>query len=187
MKILLIRHGQTYANENHLYCGKTDLPLSEAGAAELAKKLYTPPENARFLSSGLRRCNETLALLFGNVAYETEPAFQEMDFGAFELRGYDQLKDDPAYQAWITGDNEANVTPGGESGAQMETRVWAAFQALQKTGRDTVLVTHGGVIASIMTRLFPEAGKNRYEWQPRPGCGYLVEGPNYRPLPEDAP
>ena len=35
MTIYLIRHGKTEANEKHLYCGSTDLPLSEAGKAEL--------------------------------------------------------------------------------------------------------------------------------------------------------
>ena len=28
MRILLLRHGITEANEKHLYCGSTDLPLS---------------------------------------------------------------------------------------------------------------------------------------------------------------
>ena len=31
MSIYLIRHGKTEANEKHLYCGSTDLPLSEKG------------------------------------------------------------------------------------------------------------------------------------------------------------
>ena len=35
MTIYLIRHGKTEANEKHLYCGSTDLPLSEAGRGEL--------------------------------------------------------------------------------------------------------------------------------------------------------
>ena len=33
MRILLLRHGITEANEKHLYCGSTDLPLSPAGGA----------------------------------------------------------------------------------------------------------------------------------------------------------
>jgi alpha-ribazole phosphatase len=35
MTIYLIRHGKTEANEKHLYCGSTDLPLSNVGRAEL--------------------------------------------------------------------------------------------------------------------------------------------------------
>ena len=35
MKILLLRHGLTEANERHLYCGSTDLPLSQIGRAHV--------------------------------------------------------------------------------------------------------------------------------------------------------
>ena len=72
--------------------------------------------------------------------------------------------------------------PNGESGEQMKARVLTAFQAVQKTGWDTVIVTHGGVIAAIMVHLFPQAGKNRYEWQPQPGNGYRITDTNYVPL-----
>ena len=35
MSIYLIRHGRTEANEKWLYCGSTDLSLSEKGRKEL--------------------------------------------------------------------------------------------------------------------------------------------------------
>ena len=35
MTIYLIRHGKTLANERKLYCGSTDLSLSEQGREEL--------------------------------------------------------------------------------------------------------------------------------------------------------
>ena len=107
-----------------------------------------------------------------------------MDFGRFEMRGYEELKDDPAYQDWITGDNEGKATPGGESGRAMEKRALEAFFDCFPPTRDTVIVTHGGVIAAIMARLFPQEGKNRYEWQPRPGRGYAVTPDGYRAIPD---
>ena len=76
MKILLIRHGKTVANEKHLYCGSTDLPLSEQGRRELAGKKLSAPENCRYYSSGMRRADETLELLFPVVEYEREPGFR---------------------------------------------------------------------------------------------------------------
>ncbi len=179
--IYLIRHGKTMANEQHLYCGSTDLPLSPAGAAELRELTY-PPVNARFLTSGMKRTNETLKILFGDVPFREMPEFREMDFGVFEMRGYEELKADPKYLTWITGDNEGNVPPGGESGKKMVSRVLSAFENLERTGEDTVLVTHGGVIAAIMASRFPEEGKNRYQWQPAPGRGYRLEGTSYRLL-----
>ena len=118
MRILLLRHGITEANEKHLYCGSTDLPLSPAGRAALRRQ-EMPAPGTRFITSGMRRCNETLEALFGTVPYEIEPDFREIDFGDFEMKSYEMLKDDPAYQAWITGDNEKNVPPNGESGAHL--------------------------------------------------------------------
>lgn len=179
--IYLIRHGKTRANEAHLYCGSTDLPLSEAGKAELVKLHYgVTPE--RFLTSGMRRTNETLRILFGDVPFTPVPEFREVDFGAFEMHSYEELQEDAGYQRWITGDNEKNVPPGGESGARMTARVTAAFSALRQLPGDTVLVTHGGVIAAIMAFCFPEENKTRYQWQPAPGHGYVLEGTTYRVL-----
>lgn len=174
MNVYLIRHGKTEANERHLYCGRTDLPLSPAGRAEVERLRYDIPAGVRFFTSGLRRTDETLEALFGRTAYEAVPALREMDFGKFEMRSYGELKDDPEYQAWIRGDNAANVTPGGESGSQMRARALAAFAAIQAAGEDAVIVTHGGVIAAIMEALFPNENRNRYEWQPAPGGGYAL-------------
>ena len=38
LQIYLIRHGKTYCNEKHLYCGKSDIDLSENGKNELINK-----------------------------------------------------------------------------------------------------------------------------------------------------
>jgi len=43
MKLILIRHGKTEANEKHLYCGSTDIPLSDGGKAELIEKNGVSP------------------------------------------------------------------------------------------------------------------------------------------------
>lgn len=180
--IYLIRHGKTPANEQHLYCGSTDLVLSEAGVFEL-EQLHYHAENVRFLTSGMKRTNQTLNILFGNVPFAVESRFREVDFGIFEMHSYEELKDRPEYQKWLTGDNESNVPPKGESGKQMCNRVLAAFSELQNTEKDTVVITHGGVISAIMAHLFPEDGKNRYQWQPKPGHGYVIENNGYRPIP----
>ena len=179
MTIYLIRHGKTEANEKHLYCGSLDLPLSPAGIEALRERQYAIAE-VRFLTSGMLRAEQTLKILFGDVPHHIEPRFREVDFGNFEGKSYDQLKDDPAYQAWITGDNEANVPPNGESGNQMKARVLEAFSELTE---DTLLVTHGGVIAAIMAHLFPEEEKSRYQWQPENGCGYAIRDGRYREIP----
>lgn len=187
MKIILIRHGATAANEQHRYCGSTDLPLSERGREALRELRYDAPV-ANYATSGMKRTEETLALLFGERPHAVLPDFREVDFGAFEMGSYEELKDNAAYQSWLTGDNEKNVPPGGESGEAMKVRVQKGWNALEKRGEDWVLVTHGGVIAVILETLFPEEGKNRYQWQPKPGHGYCLRKEDgswrYEALPE---
>lgn len=179
MTVYLIRHGKTEANEKRLYCGSTDLPLSEKGREELRRISYDI-KNVRFLTSGMKRTNETLKILFGDVAHEEDARFREVDFGSFEMHSYDDLKDLPAYCVWCAGDNEANIPPNGESGMQMKKRVLDAFSDLSA---DTVLICHGGVIAAIMEHLFPEENKTRYDWQPMNGYGYVITDKQYRCIP----
>ena len=178
MTVYLIRHGKTEANEKWLYCGSTDLPLSEKGREEL-RRIHYDIKNVRFLTSGMKRTNETLHILFGDAPYEEDSKFREVDFGIFEMHNYEELKDRPEYQAWLTGDNDANIPPNGESGLQMKERVLNAFSEIKE---DTCIITHGGCIAAIMEHLFPNEGKNRYQWQPKNGHGWIVNGSCFQQL-----
>ncbi len=179
-RIILLRHGRTPANDERLYCGSTDISLSQRGREELIflRENCRWPDISGFraITSGLRRTEETLSILFGDIPFTCCEDLREIDFGAFEMHSYEQLKDDPAYRAWCDGDNEGNIPPGGESGRQMQARVLRSFRELCAAGDDLLIVSHGGPIAAIMAELFPAEGKNRFEWQPENGRGYLLEG-----------
>ncbi len=187
MSIYLIRHGKTEANERHLYCGSTDLPLSLSGIAELTqlKAHYKLPKHCFVVTSGMKRTEETLSILFGEIPHCTEPDLREMDFGRFEMHSYAELADDADYQRWLSGDNEDNIAPCGESGTMMKQRVRKAFCRLTAENTNVVIITHGGVIAFLMSELFPYEEKNRYQWQPKPGHGYLIHENTYKPIPEE--
>lgn len=192
MKLYLIRHGKTVANERKEYCGVTDSPLSESGIAELKAQKenfdYSIPGGLAVYTSGLTRTEQTLEILFGALPHTKEPAFQEMNFGIFEAKTYEELKDTPEYQTWLAGDNEANVCPGGESGNQQVERVCRKMDSLIEEGKDLLLISHGGTTTALMQHLFPGEGKNRYEWKPDGGKGYLVsingEERSYEPFPK---
>jgi alpha-ribazole phosphatase len=191
-KIHLIRHSLTEANEKKLYCGATDMPLSANGvklALEMVKKCTYPPiAGARVYTSGLKRADETLRLLYGDVDFKTVPELSEMNFGVYELKSYDELKDDPEYLGWLG--NESVSCRGGESALEMRGRVFRGFDALfSADGGDALILCHGGVIAAVMDRFFPHEGKSRYEWQPRANEGYTLFFENggaagYRKIPE---
>ena len=179
MKVYLIRHGRTEANARRLYCGWTDAGLSEEGLKELRllrqRMNYPDCSGLAVMTSGLLRTEQTLEALFGNIAHIAEPDFREMHFGHFEMHSYAELKDDADYQAWISDETGEEAVPGGESTNQFHARVFAAFDRICT---DSLVVCHGGVIAAIMGRLFPEAEKNMYQWQPDGGCGYILHYAN---------
>ena len=185
-RIHLIRHGATVANMQNLYCGKSDLPLCPEGESALRKMIakggYPNAEGCRIIISGMQRTQQTLKILYGDVAHEIEPAFREIDFGAFELQSYAQLKEREDYQQWVSGDNARNRCPGGESGEDVANRVRPAFDALLADGRDTIVVTHGGIIAAITADLFPDSTLERYQWQGENGKGWCITFENGKRL-----
>lgn len=174
MTIYLIRHGRTRANEQHIYCGWSDLPLTQESMEEIFKIRNQYPKADNYYTSGLLRTEQTFQLIYGDFPHTAIPELREINFGDFELHSYEELKQNPAYQSWISGDNHLNLCPNGESGAGMTARVLKAFNEIRENNQDAVLILHGGVIAAIMTELFPQEDKNRFDWQPAPAHGYAI-------------
>jgi len=192
MKIHLIRHGKTVANEQRLYCGATDLPLSEVGVTELCRlktQAIYPKSVCFFYTSGLLRTKQTLELLYGSVQRSALPALVEFNFGSFEMQSYEMLKEQKDYQAWITDETGLVACPNGDNKQTFTCRVIDGYTQLMSKAQigsigeqgtvcpddhsDSLVVCHGGVIACIMDYLFP-ATHNFYEWQPKPGRGYTI-------------
>ena len=196
--IFLFRHGITLANEEKRYCGKTDLPLSEKGREDLQKKAargvgYPNISRCKIYTSGLKRTKQSLRLLYPEYAESAteEKAFQEIDFGDFEMKSYEELKENLEYKAWVQNEvdrihepQKENPCPNGESWLQMKERVISTLQEILKNDRSVAIFTHGGVISAIMDYFFPNERKSVYEWQPDFGEGYKITvGEGYEKLP----
>ena len=170
MTVYLIRHGQTQGNREHRYIGSTDQPLCPQGREALAG--LRAPAADKVYASPLRRCRETAALLYPGQEAEIVPDLRETDFGVFEGHTYEELKDDPAYQAWLDSAGAA-PPPGGEGKEQVRRRVVAAFLALAaRHGPEdrAALVVHGGTIMTLLEALGPVG--EFYAWQAPNGGGY---------------
>jgi len=183
MKIYLIRHGYTHANEKKLYAGATDLPLSQAGVRALkelrAQGIY-PGEADLYFTSGLLRTEQTLELICGPVQATALPSLAEYNFGQFEMHSYERLKEREDYTAWVADQTDLLSCPGGENRQQFYTRVQKGLAQLfeNSRGKHSVLaVLHGGVIARIMQILLPGV-REFYMWQPMPGRGFVLEYKN---------
>lgn len=186
-RLLLLRHGLTQGNVCRWYYGALDLPLCDEGLSALRQAasdgLYPPFSPDHVLTSGLRRTEQTLSVLYGSLAHEAWPDLREVNFGIFEGQSYDELKDTPAYQSWLSGDWFHNVPPSGESFAQAEARILFAFSRMQTLSGDVLAIVHGGTILTILQALFPEEHKTAYDWQPKPGGGYLIDLPAHTFFP----
>lgn len=176
----LIRHGKTEANEKHLYCGKSDISLSENGITELrkVKNSINYPEGISFFSSGAKRANETLEILYPKKIYSEIKEFWEYDFGDFEMKRYEMLKESKEYISWITDKGGQVSCPNGESKIQYRERIKEAFNNLvEKCYKESiskaVLVCHGGTIGTIL-EIFYDSSKSFYEYQPSCGRGYTL-------------
>lgn len=170
MTVYLIRHGQTQGNLERRYTGSTDQPLCPTGRAALAGR-RGPAVDALYVSP-MRRCRETAAILYPGREQEVVPGLQETDMGAFEGHTYLELKDDPAYRAWLDSGG-VSAPPGGESRAQVQKRVLAAFWSIaERHGPEdrVALVIHGGTIMALLEALEPS--HDFYRWQADNGCGF---------------
>lgn len=182
----LFRHGETEATEKRLYCGKTDLPLSEKGRRQiiaLAKMgLYPFPAPERLYTSGLARTMETLSLIYPDKKAFPVPELNEMDFGRFEMHGYEKLVGDMDYIDWISDLSGAVPCPEGESAKAFTRRVTDGFEHLLWENGDRLAVLHGGVIARLLLHLFPDRALTFYDVHPRPGEGFKVYFADGRPV-----
>ena len=170
MKLTLLRHGETDGSRRDLYYGAADIPALPESLAALHENAAAYPRAKRYYTSGLLRTEQTLQALYGDVPHTALPGLREMDFGDFEMRSYEELKDDPAFRQWMS-DSEHNPCPNGESAPQTMARNLAAMETVLASDEDAVCVIHGGVIAGFMMTWF---GGLRVDWYRQAGTGYQV-------------
>lgn len=179
--IHLIRHGVTKGNEEGRYIGSTDLPLSPAGEQRLkalAAKYPYPRAEAYFVSP-LRRCVQTMKILYPEAKPVLADGFRECSFGAWEGRTAKEIAAaDPAFARWISGQGKQVAPPGGESGEAFARRVCVSFEKLVRELMtagipSAVLVAHGGTLMTILSAYgLPRA--RFYDWMTESGCGYSM-------------
>lgn len=188
-RIVMIRHGITEGNLKRWFYGAADIPLSEQGERKLEKlseEGFYPelPSNTAYYTTGLKRTEQTLGILYGDVEHEVIPELQEMNFGEYECKSFDELNDDPVFLEWGYDRTDDVALPGGESRNEFRARVKSGLKKLlalhNMRGEDasTLMICHGGVISMILEETFPGERESMWEWMPEPGYGYdlKVEG-----------
>ncbi len=178
-KCIFIRHGKTPGNEEKKYTGKgTDEGLSEDGKKEvlfLKKRAGSFLKEAELVfSSPMKRAKETAKLLFNDMTIKSVNGLEEMDFGDFEGKTYEDLCKNPDYLKWIKTRGEVSFG-GCESRADFTKRTVSAFYEIVDRAKDVgtfCIIAHGGSIMAVMSAL---TGEDYYSFMVSGADGFVLE------------
>jgi probable phosphoglycerate mutase len=161
--ISLVRHGQTDWNLAKRIQGSSDIPLNDTGRAQ-AEATGRALAGGRFdaiYASPLSRALDTARIIAGHVGLgepATLAAVAERQYGEAEGLTGEQI-----LARWPDG----APVPGRESREQVVERALPALRELgeQHPGENVIVVSHGGVISSLVRHVTDHA---------LPGPGELI-------------
>ncbi len=148
--LLLIRHGESKANELGLYAGHGDFELSEKGhkQAKLTAEFISSHYSVnRIYASDLKRAYQTAKATADKLGMEIvkETGLREIYAGEWEGYPFDRLISDfkEDYETWLTDIGNA-VCTGGESVKELKERVMRTLQRIaeENEGKTVVIATH---------------------------------------------
>ncbi|PBC02014.1 histidine phosphatase family protein [Mesorhizobium sp. WSM3860] len=158
--VYIARHGQTQWNAERRLQGQADTDINALGRAQATRngrrlaEFVRDPADFDFVASPMRRTRETMELMRAAMgldpfAYRTDPRLVEMSFGDWQGFTFAELEsrlpgstDGRRHAKW-------DFQPPGEGAESYETlleRIRPWVDALQ---RQTVCVTHGGVMRCL--------------------------------------
>jgi len=155
----LLRHGEVAA-EGWAFRGRTDIPLSDTGwqqmrgvGRELADESFS-----QIATSPLQRC-DCFSREFSKqlkVPVVQLEGMREMDFGAWENRGFAELEAEYAEMLHRFWQSPVGIQPPeGEAFDSFVVRVVESWDAWLEgsSGEHRLLVAHGGVIRVLLAYL----------------------------------
>jgi broad specificity phosphatase PhoE len=172
--LLLVRHAETDDNVNMRLSGWTDTDLSPRGEEQVAlladhfnrhhghiDALYASPLRRA------RRTAEAIGALTGHTPILLDD-LREMYFGELDGRPFEELRE--AYAHLLEADENSEIEdfvwPSGESRSGFTARVLRVTNhiARRHPGAAVGVVTHGGLIATLMTLLHGESAARWRKW-----------------------
>lgn len=176
--IVLLRHGLTTANQHNRLAGWTDVELAAEGIEELEqlKTVVDYPETALYYSSDLKRAYDTARIIFPNPPIVKLTQFREINFGAYENMGPDELNFRSFFERWFS----QSAIEEGENFYEFRERIIAAFHKLNRTvveqGHSSyTLVSHAGIIRLLFLYCQDLDYRSFFEVPTPNGLGYELE------------
>lgn len=174
----LLRHGDVAAGTKLL--GKTDEPLSTLGWQQSHSTIHNKALAwDKIISSPLQRCSAFAQQIADKLSLPLllNTQFQEMNFGLWDGQLFADLYsgDDTEQLFQFMGDPNSTSPPEGESYIEFELRVMTAWQALlnslhEQQIQHCLLVTHGGVIRTILSNVLEFPSNNIFRLEVPYAC-----------------
>lgn len=175
-RLLLIRHAAVDEADRSLLVGASDLPASPRGLLDLERLagVLAAFQPEAWFCSPLLRARQSAARLGeltgapGSVLVDER--LREIDFGRWEMRSFAEIAatDQELIAAWS---EYAHFTfPGGEAVSGFCDRVAGVLADLRASGqREVAVVTHGGVIRTLICLALGLSPKQYLLFDVRPG------------------
>ena len=150
MKLYLIRHGESVANEKKVYAGQSDVMLTENGRRQ-ARKIQPILSQIHFdkvYSSDLSRAIDTQRLAIPGVEGERTPLLREYAVGAAEGMGFAEVRE--RFGASVSTSRDYTAF-GGESAEMVCARLREFLSKLETESCENVAAfAHNGIMIAMM-------------------------------------
>ncbi len=148
MRLILVRHPKPHC-ESGLCYGRLDIECDPDALEAAAGSLKPLSAGCHIVTSPARRARSLAQSLSAGIAIE--PRLQELDFGDWEGRRWDELGREPV-EAWQRGLPDS-APPNGETLSAMASRCAGWLSSLEPDGAPVLAITHAGPIRVIRALL----------------------------------
>jgi probable phosphoglycerate mutase len=186
MNILLVRHGETTWNREGRYQGRTDIPLSDTGRAQvqrLGERLRTVPLAAAIASPLSRAKTTAEAVLAGrSLPLDLDAGLLEISHGAWEGKLASEVERDHAemFGVWRTAPGrDAPAGPGAETLGDVEARAWPVLERLcARLGPDDtgLVAAHDAVNRVLLCRVLGLPLQHVWKFRQAPATLNVLSG-----------
>ena len=159
--LLLIRHGESKANEKKFFAGNLNVELSEKGKEQAVLTANYVAEHYqvdRIYASDLSRAYNTAKPLADKLSKEivATKSLREIYAGDWEGMPFSELQTQykADYAVWLQDIGNARCSLG-ESVEELAVRIWEAIENIVKenAGKTVAIATHATPIRTLLCRL----------------------------------
>jgi broad specificity phosphatase PhoE len=189
LKLILIRHGETYWNEERrIQGGDSDIELNDTGlsqAKKLAAFLKNEPITA-ILSSPLQRATTTAEAIASHhrLSVKVDQGLRELRVGELEGMSVSNLSTTfSQFLMQLWQGRGSTKLPNGESLAELQQRAWMAVESLLTQHKDgtVVVVSHYFVTLAIIFKALDFPLDYFIKFKVDPGGISIIEIQDYGP------